>query len=369
MGSPATGAGVAATAKAERARRQADRHVNELAELHRRSASVIQRAYGRYIGLKIVRCELRPVWDAELEGLSSRPAATELYGLCGRLLLFCEPSMGEGGARLSALCKRITASLGSGMDTSTNYCALSFQPQHSAAWIRQVKRLCETCLSKLSWLPKGDKSRYSSELNLLIVLTDWNLWKLDVPARAQPVFNKVVAGTLDHLTSRGQLYSRLRSFLFTQHLLKTEKIWATFALTLASRPILAANSSAAIEHFAIELATIPGFLQRLPQQSRTPAAAVWPLVVGHLSSTQPTSLAQVLSQPRNALAIMANCADGIFSETRKELEPAVGHSRKGISVSAQPPPEVVASFVGMCLWLMPLKDADPSAATKGGSKI
>ena len=34
---------------------------------------------------------------------------------------------------------------GFGAELGTNYCALCIQPQHSAAWMKQMKRLCALC--------------------------------------------------------------------------------------------------------------------------------------------------------------------------------------------------------------------------------
>ena len=62
---------------------------------------------------------------------------------------------------------------GFGADLGTNYCALCIQPQHSAAWMKQMKRLCALCLAKLARLPRGGKQNYSAEIQLLVMLTDW----------------------------------------------------------------------------------------------------------------------------------------------------------------------------------------------------
>ena len=338
-----------ANAKAERERRRAEKSEEAATALNFCAASKIQAAYRRRIGLATARRELRPRWDAELIAIGPRPAAAQLFGLCGRLLLFCVPTAGADGDRLSALCKTLAASLGS--DQASNYCALSISPQYSANWIKQVKRLCGVCLAKLARLHKGEKQNYSAELQLLIMLTDWKCWQLRVPVSVHPVFDKVVGSTLAHLSSHGLLYSQCRSFLLEHQLLRTEHLWAASVLTLVTRPVAAAREPGeAMEGFACEIATIPAFLQRMPPKSRSVAASVWLGLIRYLA-TRPAALADAFRDPKRALAVMANCSDGLFS------------------APTEPRSEDLACFGHLCSWLMSSSTVDSiTAITKGGSK-
>ena len=108
-GRKANASQLAANARAERAKRKADKEAAQERDVKLRAAAVIVRCIRRYIGLQALRRELRPRWDAELAAMAEggKPAATALFGLCGRLLLFCDPSPAGDAERLSALCKRL----------------------------------------------------------------------------------------------------------------------------------------------------------------------------------------------------------------------------------------------------------------------
>ena len=358
----------AAAARAQRAKRKADKESAVVEERERRAATSIQRCYRKYTGLQALRRELRPRIDAELAAMgAARPTAVALYGCVGRLLLFCDPQAdGDGDAdRLSAVAKRITASLGA--DAKTNYCALSLDqqpilppsaapgktPTRSAAWQRQLKRFCAMCLLKLERLPKGAKEHYSAEMQALIMLTDFKCWQLKVPKQVHPLFAKMVSGVLDDMIERGRLYPRLRSFLLTHHLLKDETTFAVSALTLAVRPLAPARADeVAMQEFALQFVTIAALAPRLPPQARPALAGLWPRLVQHLA-TQPAAMAAAMSGSQTvALAVVANCAEGLFS---------------GGAQSQQPPAEAVTgAFVQMTQWAMAAL-AGQAAPAGGGS--
>eukprot|EP01046_Picozoa_sp_COSAG06_P053972 COSAG06_NODE_9475_length_1890_cov_2.218314_2_plen_431_part_00 len=319
-------------------------------------------------GRAALRRELRPRIDAELAAMgAARPTAVALYGCVGRLLLFCDPQAdGDGDAgRLSAVAKRITASLGA--DAKTNYCALSLDqqpilppsaapgktPTRSAAWQRQLKRFCAMCLLKLERLPKGAKEHYSAEMQALIMLTDFKCWQLKVPKQVHPLFAKMVSGVLDDMIERGRLYPRLRSFLLTHHLLKDETIFAVSALTLAVRPLAPARADeVAMQEFALQFVTIAALAPRLPPQARPALAGLWPRLVQHLAA-QPAGMAAAMSGSQTvALAVVANCAEGLFS---------------GGAQPQQPPAEAATgAFVQMTQWAMAALAGQAALAGGGG---
>jgi hypothetical protein len=317
--------------------------------------------------------------DAELAAMTSKPPAYALYGCVGRLLLFYDSSTdGEGdAARLSAVAKKITASLSP--DAKTNYCALCLDQQpilppsvgygktstRSAAWQRQLKRFCSLCLLKLERLPKGGKERYSVEMQALIMLTDFKCWQLKVPAKVHPLFLKMIGGVLDDMVGNGKLYPRLRTFLLTHHLLKDEPIFAVSALTLALRPLAPARADElAMQEFAVGFATIAALAPRLPKQARDSLAGLWPRLVEYLA-TQPEAVASMMSSSQTvALAVIANCAEGLFAK----------------GAPAPSDAEAVA-FVQMTRWAMTAlagqsvesgththRAGGKSNSTKGGSK-
>ena len=90
-GRKANASQLAANARAERAKRKADKEAAQERDVQLRAAAVIVRCIRRHIGMQALRRELRPRWDAELAAMAEggKPAATALFGLCGRLLLFC----------------------------------------------------------------------------------------------------------------------------------------------------------------------------------------------------------------------------------------------------------------------------------------
>ena len=244
---------VAAARKQREARRQA-LVADKQAQAQAAAASVLQRGFRRHSGRRRARQELRQRWDAELQegGAGSKDVGGEvLYGLCGRLLLFCAPALPEDAARLSSLCRRLTSSGG-----LQRYCSLCLQPKRSAAWIKQIKRLCALCLAKLGLLPAGPKQQYAAEVQLLIMLTDVKCWQLKVPPKAQPILARVVAATLGDMVAAG-MYPSLRRFLLSHELLKGEPLWASSVLALAARPLGVGRSDAATEAFATALLTLP----------------------------------------------------------------------------------------------------------------
>lgn len=348
----------AAAARADRAKRKADKESAVIKERQRSAATSIQRCYRKYTGLQMLRRELRPRVDAELAAMSGKPSARALYGCVGRLLLFCDPAGSEGDAgRLSALAKKITASLSA--DTKTNYCALCLDQQPilpassapgktstlSAAWQRQLKRFCNMCLLKLEGLPKGGKEHYSAEMQALIMLTDFRCWQLKVPPKVHPLFSKIIGIVLDDMISCGKLYSRLRTFLLTHHLLRDEPIFAVSAFTLALRPLAPARmDEIAMQEFAVGFVTIDALAPRLPKQARNSLDGLWPRLVEYLA-TQPEPVAATMASSQTvALAVVANCAEGLFAK-------------------GAPPPtdDVVEAFVQMTQWTM--------AALAGDSRL
>lgn len=373
-----TAAQTAAAARAERAKRKAEKESAVVKERQRDAATSIQRCFRKYTGLQILRRELRPRLDAELAAMKSKPTAWALYGCVGRLLLFYDPSAdGEGdAARLSAVAKKITASLSP--DVKTNYCALCLDQQpilppsagygktstRSAAWQRQLKRFCSMCLLKLEQLPKGGKECYSAEMQALIMLTDFKCWQLKVPAKVHPLFSKMIGGVLDDMIGHGKLYPRLRNFLLTHHLLKDQPIFAVSALTLVLRPLAPARADElAMQEFAVGFATIAALGPRLPKQARDSLSGLWPRLVEYLA-THPEALASAMSGSQTvALAVIANCAEGLFA--------------KGASA---PSDSVAGAFVQMTRWAMTALAGQTevgetstaaggkSKSTKGGSK-
>ena len=380
----------AAHARAERARRKVDKESATVAERERAAATAIQRGWSKYIGLQRLRLELRPRFDAELAAMAAaKPTAAQLFGAVGRLLLFCDPRQAEyrrravgvsvqraalfrehgdhavaDAERLSALAKRITKSFSA--DAKTNYCANCLDqqpvlpagkagpgrtPTRSAAWQKQIKKLCALLLLKLEQLPKGGKEQYSSEMQALILLTDFKCWQLKVPAQVFPLFAKMVNGVLDDMVGpRGRLYPRLRSFMLTHHLLKDEAIFAQSALLLAMRPLsLARADEAALQAFALGFATIPALAPRLPAPARAVVATMWPRLVSYLATQPEAIVAEMGGSQTVALAVVANCAEGLFSGT------------------AQPPAEQVAAFVQMVQWASSALAGAPLAAGAGGA--
>jgi hypothetical protein len=176
------------------------------------------------------------------------------------------------------------------------------------------------------------------------------------------LFAKMVNGVLDDMVGpRGRMYPRLRSFMLTHHLLKDEGIFAQSALLLAMRPLAAARADeAALQAFALGFATIPALMPRLPPQARATVATVWPRIVEYLA-TQPEAIVVEMSGSQTvALAVVANCAEGLFSG------------------AVQPPAEQVVAFVQMAQWasnMLAGKSLDggggvssPRSGSKGGSK-
>lgn len=365
----------AADARAERAKRKADKESAVVQERQRSAATSIQRCYRKYTGLQKLRRELRPRLDAELAAMTGKPSARALYGCVGRLLLFYDPC--ADAARLSAVAKKIAASLSP--DAKTNYCALCLDqqpilppsaapgrtPTRSAAWQRQLKRFCNMCLVKLQRLPKGGKEHYSAEMQALIMLTDFKCWQLKVPGKVHPLFLKMIGGVLDDMVGRGKLYPRLRAFLLTHHLLKDEPIFAVSALTLALRPLAPARADdLAMQEFAVGFATIGGLAPRLPKPARDSLAGLWPRLVEYLA-TRPDAVAAAMSGSQSvALAVVANCAEGLFANG-----------------APAPTDAVTGAFVQMTQWAMtalagesPVGDtgttlgSSKSKSMKGGSK-
>jgi hypothetical protein len=297
--------------------------------------------------------------DAELAAMTGKPSARALYGCVGRLLLFYDPC--ADAARLSAVAKKIAASLSP--DAKTNYCALCLDqqpilppsaapgrtPTRSAAWQRQLKRFCNMCLVKLQRLPKGGKEHYSAEMQALIMLTDFKCWQLKVPGKVHPLFLKMIGGVLDDMVGRGKLYPRLRAFLLTHHLLKDEPIFAVSALTLALRPLAPARADdLAMQEFAVGFATIGGLAPRLPKPARDSLAGLWPRLVEYLA-TRPDAVAAAMSGSQSvALAVVANCAEGLFA--------------KG---APAPTDAVTGAFVQMTQWTMTALAGESAAGDTG----
>eukprot|EP01052_Picozoa_sp_SAG31_P022427 SAG31_NODE_1784_length_7279_cov_2.932869_4_plen_189_part_00 len=144
---------------------------------------------------------------ADRAAVGPKPTPLQLYGLTGRLLLFCQPGRDAADAqRLSQLNKKLAASFVP--EAGRNYASLALQRAHSASWIRQARQLCAMCLTKLAQLRPGMvASSFGSELHMLICLTDWKNWKLTVPAAVHPVLGKLVENFIKHMvrsTERNQ---------------------------------------------------------------------------------------------------------------------------------------------------------------------
>jgi hypothetical protein len=83
--------GTVASARAERERRRTERAQQESAAARSAAAATIQRRCRAFLALRALRAEMRPTWDAELAALPAHSSAEQLFGVCGRLLLFCAP--------------------------------------------------------------------------------------------------------------------------------------------------------------------------------------------------------------------------------------------------------------------------------------
>lgn len=201
--------------KDELVRRAAEEREKRQSEKSRNLAAVkIERWMRNVTGRRAILKKLRAEVD-ECVANPPRPA-TELF-LAGQKLLFVyQPNI--DAQRLDAFCQAVLV----GMETQELkhwYVTVSLNKQYAVDWIKQVKSVLLMVCKRLTTLKPGqprDDPSVTTCLNMILVLTDYTLWKFTARAgdAMKPTLHKLCVSFVNHLVDNG-LFPMLNEVLMT----------------------------------------------------------------------------------------------------------------------------------------------------------
>ena len=205
------------------------------------------------------------------------------------------------------ICRYILSSILSATSSSSSYISVASNPKLTLVWIQQLKKILSFCILFLRELrPEitGDHKSMMLYLNMILTLTNPQVWKLSTEART--AMTVVCTKIIQDLMSKGLMLS-LQSLLkkgLCRSRICLNKTELSAIISISLRPVMMLKNDTQVNLFLIHILSVPGLTYHM--QSLAPES------VAVMSSS--LSLKEVCSflEKDNHLTIVFNGLEGNY---------------------------------------------------------
>lgn len=238
--------------------------------------------------------------DASKQTISTEDA----FNIVRQFFLYFQPKNDRN--HFDGICRYILSSiLTPSSSTSSSYITVASNPKLTLSWIQQIKKILHLCSSFLRELRpeiNGDHKSMMLYLNMILTLTNPQVWKLSPEGRAAMTI--VSAKMMHDLVSKGLLLSLqalLKKGLCSSRIC-LNKTQLLAIVTISLRPVITMKNDTQINLFLLQIFSVPGLTFHI--QSMAPETV--------LNNSLPIKDVAAFLEKENNFTIIFNALEGNY---------------------------------------------------------